>query len=338
MTRLKSKSPAMAARLEWTHDLALLSDPLIMGGLLKMYALTYVLMSSILGVVLIGQGDWEDWLALLPMLLAVVGGLYLLSVLVILLGFRNHLEAHFVLDQQQAFNAMRSPSLERVTPYAFWLSWLIGKPRLGRKLRNAAYQSKSIEWTQVARVRYDPQRSRISLHNRWRLLLMLYCPPARYAEIAAFVAAQQAAADAPARLAQPSPLPRALWRSALIMLACFGPFVLPYPFKLDPFIPIFLLCFGLATVWILSLLGYAVLVGVIWSYGELTYTALRSHALRLPFETQPTAYRGFELLYGDEWLALALCALSLGYLGWDAWRAVRGRNPSMLEGDMLGEN
>jgi hypothetical protein len=307
-----------------------------MGGILKAFGITYLLIAVLMGVVFLGRGQWREWLALMQVFLYVIGGLLVFSLLIMLVLFRNRMDARFVLDRRKAFCEMRSASLQRAVPYARWLGLLIGKPRLGGKLRQAAYQGMEADWPLVAEARYDERRCQIVLRNRWRNLLVLYCPPPRYAEIAAFVQARLAAAHPPGEVRQASPLPRALWRSALIVLACMGLFALPYPFEQDIFMLIFLLCFGIATVWIVSLLGYAVLFGVLWSVGEILHTGLRFREASLVFADMPRRYRGFDSLYGDEWLQLAVCLAGLAYLAWDAWRAVRGKNPSVMEGDYGG--
>ncbi|GEM_PF-2140919 len=326
------------ARMEWEYEISLLTDRATWLAMAKLFGITYLIMVLILGVALVGQGEWRAWLTLAQGMLYLMVGLMAATAVAMMLLMRNRMVMHYRIDNAAVFCESRVPALEHAAAYGFWLGLLIGKVKLGGKLRQAAHQSMTLEWNLISQARYDERRYRITLRNRWRDLVVLYCPPERYTAIAARIHAGLAHSHAPARQAKPSPLPQALRRSVLITLACTAPFALPYPFEQDVFIVIYLWGFSIAMVWILCLLGYAVLFGVVWSLGELVYAGWRVHTIHVPWEDGPVYWRGVEFVSGDEWLGVALCVVALGYLAWDAWRAVRGKAPSMLARDMLGED
>ncbi len=332
-----TKPPASPARLTWECNIRLLREPLLLGSVVKAFAIVYLLMALLMGVIFLGQGEWRVWLDMLWLFALVTGALLVLSVLIMLLIFRNRMDASFILDKRRAFCQLYGRDAQQMAPYARWLGFLLGKPQLGGKFNKLVRQAVEYDWAQISAAHYQAQRYRIVLRNGWRTLLILYCPAPRYAEIAAFVERHIKAAHPPRQPRPASPLPRILWRSVLIVLASASLFALPYPFEQDVFFLIFLLCFGFATAWILSLLGYAVLFGVLWSLGEILYTGFHQRPATFHFSGMPDHYSGFDLLFGDEWLALALTLAGLTYLAWDAWQAVRGRNPSMLERDYGAE-
>jgi hypothetical protein len=321
------------AQLEWEHPLYLLQDRLIMGSLFKAFVLVYLIMGSLLGLIMVGQGEWRDWLGLMEVFFYVVAALWFSSLIIMLILYRNRMEARFILNQRRVFCEMRSTHLQRAVPYVDGLSKILGKPEINSNMRDAAAQSIETSWSLITQALYDRNHARIVLRNRWRTVLVLYCPPTRYAEIADFVQKRLHEAHPIGVAHRASPLPQMLLRSLLLIGACMTIFALPYPFEQDVFIPIYLLCFSIATAWIISLLGYAVLVGVGWSVGEILYIGFKFRDATLVFSGMPSRYRGFDMLYGEEWLALALCIVGLSYLAWDAWRALRGKNPSMLERD-----
>lgn len=320
------------ARLSWDCEITLFKEPLLLASIFKAFLAVYLIIALLMGVIFLGQGEWREWLDIMWVFSVLIVAMLVLSLLIMLIIFRNRMTASFILDKQHAFCRMSSRHVEKMLPYARWLEFFIDRP-FGLRFYKLSEQQMAYDWPQITTASYQPQRSRIILRNGWRTLLILYCPPERYEDIVIFVERHIKAAQSIGQTQKTSVLPRILGRSTLTILACVSLFALPYPFEQDIFILIFLFCFSFATIWVLSLLGYAVLFGVFWSVGEIIYTGLHQRPATFMFQNQPTHYSGFDLLFGDEWGALALTLIGLSYLAQDAWRAVRGKNPSMLEQD-----
>jgi len=118
-----------------------------------------------------------------------------------------------------------------------------------------------------------------------------------------------------------------LLRTALTILACVPLFRLDYPFKVDLFLPIFIVCFSLATIWLIPLFGYIVIGAVLYVTIVIIAQGLQVHSSQSSFLGN---YRGFELLNGDEWVFMALLFSAIIYLLWSSWRAVKGKDESAL--------
>lgn len=88
--------------------------------------------------------------------------------------------------------------------------------------------------------------------------------------------------------------------------------------------------FALATLWLIPLFGYVVLLANAGILVSLVLAALeeRSSYIR-PLER----YRHYEVFSDADWALLGFSLLALGYLSWLAWQAVRGRLLSRLMRD-----
>jgi hypothetical protein len=127
-----------------------------------------------------------------------------------------------------------------------------------------------------------------------------------------------------------SPLRGHLLRTALVVAACLPLLLLAPVYGHGLLLPLLLMCFALATVWLLRPLAWVVLVAAVLLVGRMLMGAV---------EPRPSSFRAgitywrFELLSGDDWALTALAALGLVYLVWLAVQTLRARTLPALEGD-----
>jgi hypothetical protein len=95
----------------------------------------------------------------------------------------------------------------------------------------------------------------------------------------------------------------------------------------DLFVSIFILCFAMATVWLIPLFGYVVIAAVIYVTIVIIVQGTQIHTSQYSFLG---SYRGFELVHGEEWIGMALLGAALAYLVWSSWRAIKGKDESAL--------
>ena len=203
------------------------------------------------------------------------------------------------------------------------LGLLTGKPgAVGAGLIAAGDRTRALEWGEVGRVRYDARRRTVALGNSWRTVVILFCTAENYAQVAQAVATATQGRLRPRR----HPLPRLLLHTILVALALLPVFTLPYPFELDLLLPILVLCFALATVWLIPLLAWVVVGGCLWLVAELALIAVETRESQFG----GGLYRQWEVLDGNDWAALGLVALGLGYLLWLSRAALTGRFVSGL--------
>jgi hypothetical protein len=168
------------------------------------------------------------------------------------------------------------------------------------------------------------------LRNRWRTVVVLYCTAENYEAVAELVRVHLAAVPAASRPKAGSPIPALLGWTAGVIAASFPAFVLPYPFTLDLLMPMVMLAFAVAAVWLIPLFGYVVMFCAAYLVFEVV--AIGTTARRNQFTG--SVYSGFETLDGGEWVALGSFAVGIAFLVWFGIRAVRGRVPTALATDM----
>jgi hypothetical protein len=100
---------------------------------------------------------------------------------------------------------------------------------------------------------------------------------------------------------------------------------------LSYFLLFFTLCFALAAVWLVPLMGWPVLGGVAWIIATIM---MRGFATRTNSFTGKV-YSGFESLDGGEWLGMMVAFVGLAVLAGLAIAALRGRIQSLLMRDTL---
>lgn len=312
----------------WEMEMGLLTNPLILRQLVTLLAMTGLLMSGLLSFLFAVQGEWGSIPMVLLITLAAVGSVALLMVLVIVLFFGNRFRVRFAVHEQGIEWAVVDRRARAGNRLAALLGMLGGSPSAaGAGLMGMAREHESYSWRGFAGASYHPRWHGIALRNRWRTVAFLACTPGNYPQVAAYVHEHISAPAAGHAAAGRSPLPRLLGRSLLVVLASLPVFLLPYPFELDLLLPLIMLCFALATIWLVHLFGWVVIAAALWIAAEILHIALRTRESIFPWRG---SYRTFEVLDSGDWLALALAAAGLAYLVVFSWRAARGHLPAAL--------
>jgi hypothetical protein len=336
----KPTPPAAAetpAPLAWEADLRLLTSPPMLRQFGTVVGLSGLIMALLLAFLMAVQGDWDQ----IGMMVLISAGaalfLGLLMALVALLFFGNRIRLRHTLDAKGALTETVDRRARAGNRLAILAGLLGGSATAtGAGMIGLSRESERVSWRGIAEARYHPASRTIALRNQWRTVALLACTADNFDEVAAYVAQRVAAgtrtnqgrqAESPASA---SPVPRLLGRTALVVLACLPVFVLPYPFELDLLLPLILLCFALATVWLVPLFGWVVMA---------VAAALVIQIVAIGLETKTSqfasvgTYRNLDMVDGAEALALLLAAAGLAYLVITAWRAVRGRATSALGAD-----
>lgn len=316
--------------LVWEADISLLTNPLILRQLVTLLALTGLFMSGLLSFLLAVQGEWRAIPTVLGMTLLVVG---ILAVLMLpaMLFLGNRIRARFTVNEKGVLYETVGRRARTVSRLAVLLGALGGRPTTaGAGLLGMSRERESYSWRGIVSASYHPRWRGITLCNRWRAVAFLACTPGNYEQVAAYVRWMVATPKAGRAAAARSPLPRLLGRTALVVLAALPIFLIPYPFELDPFVPLIMLCFALATVWLVHFFGWVVIATALWIAAEIVLIGLQ---VRQSIFASLGVYRVYEILDAWDWSALALAAAGLAYLIIFSWRAARGRIVSALGED-----
>ncbi len=311
--------------LSWEIRIPLVTNGLLLLDWTKVLLLSFLLMFGLLAVAFGTQGEWETLLPLLPIFGGILGGIFILGLLIMLLLFGNRFHLRFTLTEEGAL-------METLDRRALIANRLGGS----KGLLAQSQETQAVAWSSVNRIALRSRSRTISLRNRWRKVMVIYCTADNFAAVQQFLSARKFQTPDTGRRHGRNPLWSRLALSLLLLASCLPLFGLPYPFEQDLLLPIILLCFAQATIWLARLLGWVVIVGYLVQLGVLLVRGFTSYRYELfPAEG---SYIGFDSLMGGEILQIGLAFLGLGILLAIAVVAVKGKLPSMLEADELGRN
>ena len=156
--------------------------------------------------------------------------------------------------------------------------------------------------------------------------MILFCRDDNYDAVAAAVHRALEARPASHNKGK-SPLGLLLLRSAMVVIATTPLFYLPDNFEVGSFVPFFILCFALATVWFVPLLAWVVIAALVYI---LAASLFNGFALTLSLIGEGI-YAEHGVLNGDDWAMLALALLGASYLLWFSIATLRGRiKPALM--------
>jgi hypothetical protein len=316
--------------LEWETDVHLVTHPLMLANFAKLFVITAFIMGALLSFILAVTGEMQSIVPMLELTGALTGGLAVLSGLICLVIFRNRMRMRFSLDAKAAEAEVIDTRAKTANKIAVVAGILTGRPGLaGAGLIAQSSSRQKAVWNAVARARYYPAWRTVSLSSGWRTVLNLFCTRENYDAVAATVREALAARKIKAR--SKNLLPKLLLRTALVILACVPLFGLPELEDQAIFPAILILCFALASVWLIPLLSWVVLAGIAWMAalellaGSETRTSMFGNG----------SFRTYEVFSGDDWALIVAAALGAAYLVWLSAGLLRGRIQSGLAGDLL---
>jgi hypothetical protein len=288
---------------------------------------TWIVALVLFGFIFVFTGEFDVLLPLLTIMTMIIAGLWVFMLLVMIVFFGNRMSMHFTIDKGGVTCNVTSKRSKWTNRLLIVLGILARKPgAVGTGVIALSQESQSFEWKRVCAVKYYEKRKVIMLRNRWRSLIMIFCLPENYNDVVEIIKDKIIRRPENQQLNK-NPLTSLLLRTSLTILSCVPLFRLDYPFKVDLFIPIFILCFSMATIWLIPLFGYIVIGAVLYLAIVIISQGLQVHSSQYGSLGN---YRGFELINGDEWVFMALIFLAAIYLVWSSWRAIKGKDESAL--------
>ncbi len=308
--------------IAWEADLPLFSRQMLVQWTLVM-ALSALVMFIIVGSAFVASGDWADLLPLGAIALAVCGGLWLLGLAVMAVVFRGRVRMRYTLSDK----ALRCETVDRRARAGNRLAVVVGviarSPQtVGAGLIAKSQETMEVRWTGAFIARFDERHRRISLRNAWRTLMLVQCNPDNYAEVVAAIERNMTRRHTAERVSKRSPVPAYLLRSALVVLGTLPLFPAADAYNTGLFLPIFILCFGLATVWMINLFGWVVMAGLAVQ-GLLVVADMFTERASVLLHGE--TYYGFEVLDTADLGVLLLAVAGAALLVRLSREAVRGR-------------
>ena len=330
MTQSETADAKAPPSLTWETDVHLVTHPLMLANFAKLFAITAFIMGALLSFILAVTGEARSIVPMLELTGAVVGGLAVLSGLICLVIFRNRMRMRFSLDAKAAEADVTDTRAKTANKIAVVAGALTGRPGLaGAGLIAQSSSHQKAAWTAIAKARYSPAWRTVSLSNGWRTVLILFCTRENYDAVAVFVREALAARKIKAR--PKSPLPMLLLRTVLVALACAPLFGLPELDEQAILPAILILCFAMASVWLIPVLAWVVLAGLAWMAG-LEFLAASAPRTSM---FGGADFKVYEVFSGDDWALIVIAALGAAYLVWLSVGLIRGRIQSGLAGDLV---
>ena len=323
--------------IQWEKEISLITNPNIVKAWLKAMLATYFLVMVIMSTIFIGTGEIESLPMVAGIFAVTVAGLFLFGLLVMLIVLGNRYRVRFSVSEEGIVYESIDTKANTLARFTVVAGMLTGRPgAAGAGLLAISQQQVKLKWSPVLQVQNQPNRHTVIIRNQWRDLIHLYCTEENYADVSAliqqYLMSQSIKADQSIESNEniKSPIPATLLHTSLVILSCLALFALGDMTKLDIFVPIFILAFSLATVWLIPLFGWVILpaLGFVIIHTILHLGEMREYTLVSTYR-----YRGYEALDGGDWVLLTLALLGIGYLAFMSWRALKGKLVPVLMQD-----
>lgn len=170
-----------AGALTWTISVPLLNSPVVVRQTAGVLAVTFILVSLLVGAIFALDGDWAGMLPTLGLIALIHAGLWAVAVLVMAVLYRNRMTMRFHLDKRGASSEIVDRRAERTARMATVLGLAtanFGAAGAGLLARSGARSF--VSWRSVSRVRFDEHRCTIYLMGRWHTRAALFCTPENY--------------------------------------------------------------------------------------------------------------------------------------------------------------
>ncbi|MCC6919057.1 MAG: hypothetical protein IT548_07620 [Alphaproteobacteria bacterium] len=316
--------------LEWDSDLRLFGSIMI-GQWSVAMAVTALVMTLLMGTVFAAQGEWAA-IGMIAMIAAgAAAGLWLLGFAVMALVFRGRVAVHYRIDSDGITVENRDRVVHGANRAAIVVGALAGKPGLtGAGLIGRSREQESVRWSGGFRAVTDRRRTLIQIRNAWRTVLLVQCTPENFEAASARIREAMARHGTEGRAGRRSPLPFYLAHGLLVLAAAVPLFWLSEEYDISLLLPLLVVAFAEATLWLINLFGWVVLAlltamaaGVLIDLSELRTSQF------VPGRT----YSGFDVLGGDDVTGLVVAAIGAGYLAWLSVAGLRGRFLALLVRD-----
>jgi hypothetical protein len=310
------------APIVWEAELPLFSRRMVAQWSMAM-AVTAAVMALILGTVFVAQQEWDAIRPMLLMISLITAALWGLGFVIMAVVFRGRYRVRYTLSSKRLVCDTVDRAARTANRMAIVAGALARSPQaLGAGLIGVSRESESVSWKGAFRARYEPETRSIYLRNAWRTLMWVQCTPNNYATVAAAIGQFMSQHKTTDRSGGKSPLPAYLGRTALAVSACIPLFPLAESFHTGLFIPILILCFALATVWMINLFGWVVIGGLLAQSGLLMASLLET---RESFFHRGEFYRAYEVLGGDDLNLMLVASVGAVILIRLSVQALRGR-------------
>lgn len=318
----------------WEIRFSLMTNPNIVKAWVKAMGVTYLLCIAILIPIFAGTGEWEAIPVMLGIFLVVCTGLMLSGFVIMLIVMGNTSRARFSVSQEGVSYESMDRTARTMSRIAVLAGGFFGSPvTSGAGLLSIAGETVVLPWSVVRTAIYDEKNNTIRLRNEYRDLLHLYCSHDNFDPVRQIVQRNLVAGETiePDR-SRGHQFRRGIVITLAVLAASLPLYALNDILDLHIMLSLLIMLFSLATVWLVPLFGWVVLVmetgATVWIISQL----MKSSTLKLVNTYQ---FKGYELLDAGEWMILFLGFSGIAFLAWISIRAVKGKWVPVLMQDQL---
>lgn len=323
--------------IEWDASFSLLGNANIVKAWLKAMAITYLLIMLILTPMFVGTGEWESIPVMAGIFLAVCTGLAIFGFVIMLLVMGNRSQAHFTLSSAGIDYQSTDKTARTLSRIAVLAGGFFGSPQTaGVGLISIGNEQIHLPWEAILTADYDEKNLTIRLCNAYREILHLYCTAENFDQIKKAV--QEQLQNRPEQEIQQSatdgkrPFYTGILLTFGILLACLPLFALNDRFDLPVFASLLIMLFSLATVWLIPLFAWVVLVLELFTLGWIVMKLFETSTLKL---VNTYTFLGYERLDAGEWILLMIAIIGMVFLSWICLNALKGKLIPLLIRDRM---
>ncbi|WP_321276693.1 hypothetical protein [Thiomicrorhabdus indica] len=323
--------------LEWDTSFSLMGNANIVKAWLKAMAITYLLIMLILTPMFVGTGESESIPVMAGIFLAVCTGLAMFGFVIMLLVMGNRSQAHFELSDDGVIYQSTDNTSKTLSRIAVLAGGFFGSAQTaGAGLLSISNETIQLPWQAIHKADYDENNLTIRLCNAYRELLHLYCTPENFEQVKKTV--QEQLQNRPEQEIQQNtsagkrPFYTGILLTCGVLLACLPLFALNDLFDLPVFSSLLIMLFSLATVWLIPLFAWVVLVLELFTLGWIVMKLLESSTLQL---VNTYTFLGYELLDAGEWILLMIAIIGMAFLSWICLNASKGKLIPLLIRDRM---
>lgn len=320
-------------KISWEIDIPLLNNKILIKQILMVFVITYIIISLLMSFIFLFNGEFKTIPTLLLIFLLVCVGLFVLSLIVMLLIFGNRMRLRFTVDKKGVLYEMIDTRGKKLTTLAIILGLFSKRPTsTGAGLIAKSQERVFIDFKNVVKIDERDKEKTILLKNEWRTLLAIYCKEENYDNVKEFLKSIMETKSSREEVKKiKSPLLKYILLSLLTFVMSIPLFALQYPFEPGLFAPILILVFTLASIWLLRLLNFVTIFASIYVIIFIIFKIFEKKESILFGDT----YYVYEILSTSDFISLFFLGISLFFFIYFSIYSIRGKFYSMLERDML---
>lgn len=299
----------------------------ILQQFIKASILTGIVMALLLGFIFLASGETDMlWFPVLSGILSCCF-LFIASWTVLLIIYRNKLTYLYTITNTGIAIETRSNPSKILSRLAIIIGILKGSPTaIGAGLLSTSREKTILRWKEVNRIHLSNLTRSIKLSSGLRDLEIIFCTKNNFSEISEFVTQRvRQNSKSNAKI-----LFISIVQTCAVLLALTPLFGIDDIVEVHLLIKILLLCFALATIWLIPLMGAVVIALGIYAASAIVCNLL---VMRESTLFVGETYRYIELLEPHEWIYLGITMMGLGYLLLAALLYLGGKIQSALIAD-----